>query len=197
MKPRMRVMKTRDGFTLLELLIALAVLAFGLMGVSGMVMTSVKGNAFGAQMMKANSAATDKMEEMRNVLYAAHYRNCNVKQIPAGCTGGPDNMTSAGIQVAANDSGSAGDALTGGSGDGLWTYTFVNPADCKKNPQCLPPGMTLVWGVKRNHPQPGLVWMMSCVIWGGTGAANECYLNPHSTPEIHAVRVEAIYGNGL
>ena len=147
--------------------------------------------------MKATSAATDKLEEMRNVPYLNHFKNCFITQAPTACTGGPDPMTSVGAPVAANDGGTSGDALTGGSADGLWTYTFVNPVACPGDPQCLPPGMTLVWGVKRNYPQPGLIWIVSCVVWGGTGATNECYLSPHSQPEIHAVRVEGIYGNGL
>jgi hypothetical protein len=55
--------------------------------------------------------------------------------------------------------------------------------------------MTLVWGVKRNYPQPKMIWLTACVIWGGVPAANECNLTTHANKKIHVVRVESVTGN--
>ncbi|MBI3994940.1 MAG: prepilin-type N-terminal cleavage/methylation domain-containing protein [Nitrospirae bacterium] len=183
-----------SGFTLLELLIAMVILAFGLMGVSGMILTSVKGNAFGNKMMQATSLAQDKIEEMRNRDYRDLYKTCGSAGYPVVCADPPANMAldAAGvILVAANDGGTNGDELTGGGGDGFWTYKYASPPAASP----LPAGMTLVWGVKRNYPQPRLIWLTACVVWGGTGAANECNLATHANKNIHVVRIESVMGS--
>jgi prepilin-type N-terminal cleavage/methylation domain-containing protein len=175
------------GFTLLELLIALVVLAFGLMGVSGMIVSSVRGNAFGNQMMQANALAQKKIEDLRNVDYKNLYKTCGSAGYPVVC-GDPPATMATDDSLPPVDNGTTGDDLTGGANDGIWTYKYndaVNP---------LPAGMTLVWGVKRNYPQPSLIWMTACVVWGGIGAFNECNLATH-TKNVHVVHVESITGN--
>ncbi len=173
------ILKTSGGFTLLELLIALVVLAFGLMGVAGMILTSVKGNKFGSNMMLATSLAQDKIEELRNRDYRNLFGTCDTAGFPVVCGSPPENMPldEAGIVLEApNDSGTDGDELTGGSSDGLWTYKYNYPA------KPLPAGMTLVWGVKRNYPQPRLIWLMALAQWDEKG-------------KVHTVRVESVLGN--
>ena len=185
-------MENHAGFTLLELLIALVVLAFGLMGVSGMILSSVKGNAFGNKVMQATSMAQDKIEELRNTDYKNLYKTCGSAGFPVVCADPPATMAldAAGlVLVAANDSGTNGDELTGGGGDGPWTYQYASPPAASP----LPAGMTLVWGVKRNYPQPRMIWLTACVVWGGAGAVNECNLTTHANKNIHVVRVESVF----
>ncbi|MBI3810901.1 MAG: prepilin-type N-terminal cleavage/methylation domain-containing protein [Nitrospirae bacterium] len=177
-----------SGFTLLELMIAMVVLAFGLMGVSGMILQSVKGNAFGNQMTQASALVQDKIEELRNQAYTDLFKTCSTGGYPVVCTAAPIGMADS---AGPNDGGTGGDAYTGGGGDGLWTYQYASPPAA--NP--LPPGMTLVWGVKRNYPQPKLIWLTACAIWGGVPAANECNLTTHTNKNIHVVRIDSITGN--
>ncbi len=176
------------GFTLLELMIALVILAFGLMGVSGMILTSVRGNAFGAKMMQATALAQDKIEELRNTPYKTLYANCDTSGFSVVCANSPGTMLPD-AAAAPNDSGTNGDELTGVSADGLWTYKYNNAASP------LPTGMTLVWGVKRNYPQPRMIWLTACVIWGGAPQPNECNLATRVDKNIHVVRVESVTGN--
>ena len=174
-KKRLRGCK---GFTLLELMIALVILAIGLMGVSGMILTSVRGNAFGSRMMQATALAQDKIEEMQNSRYKSLYADCRMAGFPITCPNPPGTMpldADGLVQVSANDSGANGDEI---SGDGVWTYQYDNAT----GPEPLPAGMTLIWGVKRNYPQPRLVWIMAAAQW-------------KEKLKTHEVRVESIIGN--
>ena len=186
-----------SGFTLLELMIALVILGFGLMGVALMVMTSVRGNAFGSRMTQATALAQGKIEELRNTSYVNLYANCGVAGFPDPCLSPPVNMPDASLNP--NDSGVSGDDLTGGSGDGIWTYFYDNA----NNP--LPTGMTLVWGVRRNYPQPRLIWLMAVVQWEeGKATTNtkeytNCIAdktNPiQTTDSTYRVCIESVLGN--
>lgn len=166
-----RLLSSSSGLTLLELLIAMVVLAFGLMGVSGMIMTSVRGNTYGARMTQVTTLAQDKIEEMRNVPYDNLYSGCNIVGFPVVCPNVPQPMENAVAQP--NDSGLAGDEA---AGDGLWTFQYNDPA------KPLPAGMTLIWGVKRNYPQPRLVWLMAKATWTERGKA-------------HTIVVDSVRGN--
>ena len=55
------------GFTLLEVLIGLVILAFGLLAIAGMQITSVKGNFFSNNMTQASILAQDRLEVLRNL----------------------------------------------------------------------------------------------------------------------------------
>lgn len=169
-----------SGFTLLELLIALFVMAFGMLGVVGMMLISVKGNAYGKRMMEATAMAQDKIEELRNQGYPFLYAGCGIAPFPDPCNFTPGAMKES---AAPNDGGSGGDALTGGAGDGIWTYEYASPPAA----QPLPAGMRLVWGVRRNYPQPRLIWMVSIAQW------TENLGTP--SQKTHTARVESVRGS--
>lgn len=153
------------GFTLLELMIALVVLAFGLIGVTGMMLTSVRGNTAGSKMTIAASMAQDKMEELRNTPFKRLYKTCLTSD--SFCAAVPDAMAldrDAAVLEQANDSGTDGDELIGtGAGDGIWTYKMNLAVGHPDNP--FPVGMTLIWGVRRNYPAHNMIWLFSDVIW--------------------------------
>lgn len=55
------------GFTLVEVLIGLVILAIGLLAIAGMQMTSVKGNFFSHYLTQANYAGQDRLEVLDNI----------------------------------------------------------------------------------------------------------------------------------
>ncbi len=53
------------GFTLIEVLVALAILTIGLLGLWSLHISATHGNAFSQRMREATSLANQKMEELR------------------------------------------------------------------------------------------------------------------------------------
>lgn len=56
----------RKGLTLLEVLIAMIILAFGILGLAPMIVTSIYSNSFSSDITRANVIAQDKIELMKN-----------------------------------------------------------------------------------------------------------------------------------
>ncbi|HEY5648267.1 MAG TPA: prepilin-type N-terminal cleavage/methylation domain-containing protein [Nitrospiria bacterium] len=172
-----------SGFTMIEMMIAMVILAFGLMGVTAMMLSSIRGNAFGSKMTTATTLVQDKIEELRSMDYNLLYNNCNLPGFPVVCPNAPGTMAldDAGlILVPANDSGNTGDELweaplTGG-GDGFWTYMYQDPAPP------LPYNITLVWGVRRNYPHPRMIWIAARAEWREDG-------------QLRKVEMDSIIGN--
>ncbi len=57
------------GFSLLEILIGLAILAIGLLAIAALQTTSVRGNFFSHHLMQATYMAQDRLEFLRNLPY--------------------------------------------------------------------------------------------------------------------------------
>jgi type IV pilus assembly protein PilV len=57
------------GFTLLEVMIAIVIMAIGLLGAAAMQMNAINGNAFGMKLTEATERVEDKIELLRNVYY--------------------------------------------------------------------------------------------------------------------------------
>lgn len=159
----MSYIKGKDGFTLLEVLIAIALLSVGLLSIAGMMVVSIRGNASGGKLSVATTLAQDKIEELRNVPFDNIYMNCDDPALWNGgnmalCTDAPANMTDDNntvtvvddITVTPADDGSntcsqtapCGDLQTG---DGIWTYdlgTTMNGNTYNR-----------IWTVQRNFPE--------------------------------------------
>jgi prepilin-type N-terminal cleavage/methylation domain-containing protein len=63
-------MKEQNGFTLLEVIIALFIFSVGLLAVASMQMTAIKGNYFSGTLTEATSWAADQMETLMSLPYA-------------------------------------------------------------------------------------------------------------------------------
>lgn len=64
-----KMVKRAKGFTVIEVLIALAILSVGIMALISMMIQVVKANAFSDKMTKAAALVQDKMEELRRLQY--------------------------------------------------------------------------------------------------------------------------------
>jgi len=54
-----------NGFSLIEVLISLVILAISLLALAGLMTTTTRNNAFGGRMTEAATFAQDKLEELR------------------------------------------------------------------------------------------------------------------------------------
>jgi len=71
MLEEMKTCKSEQGYTLIESLIAIAILAFGLMAVATMQITAIKANAIASGMSQGLALAQTKVEELMNLPYSA------------------------------------------------------------------------------------------------------------------------------
>ena len=60
-------MKKVLGFTLIEIMIALSILAIAMLSFIPMVISTIRANSFGAQMSRSSELAQDKLEEIRRM----------------------------------------------------------------------------------------------------------------------------------
>jgi type IV pilus assembly protein PilV len=63
------LVKRREGFTLLEVMIALVILSVGLLGLAGLQLVAVKGNSFSTEMTYATMLAQQHAETLKNLPY--------------------------------------------------------------------------------------------------------------------------------
>jgi type II secretion system protein I len=74
MKERQHIMKSHmksNGFTLIETLIALVILAIALLALAGLMVTTTRNNSFGGHITEAATFAQDKLEEFRAVSWGS------------------------------------------------------------------------------------------------------------------------------
>jgi type IV pilus assembly protein PilV len=65
----MFTIRHNQGFTIVEVLIALSVLTVGLLGVAGLTLMIIYGNSFSRTLTTATALAHDKLEELRDTPY--------------------------------------------------------------------------------------------------------------------------------
>ena len=59
------------GFTLLEVLVTLVILAIALLALAGLMATTVRNNSYGGVMTEATTVAQDKLEEFKGVAWVS------------------------------------------------------------------------------------------------------------------------------
>jgi len=82
-----------EGFTLIEVMIALVVLAFGILAVVGLFSNSIKGNAMGRRVTEATSLAQNRVDELMTVAVftnlSTNYPGTQTGLTATGEPGGP------------------------------------------------------------------------------------------------------------
>lgn len=63
----MKIFKKSIGFTLIEVLISLAILSLSLLALAGLMVITTKNNSFGNYLTEAVTLAQDKLEELRAI----------------------------------------------------------------------------------------------------------------------------------
>jgi prepilin-type N-terminal cleavage/methylation domain-containing protein len=66
---RSRQVNSEQGFTLLEVLIAICILSIGLLGVAAMQVSATQGNSFASHLSEAVTYGQDKVEELMIISY--------------------------------------------------------------------------------------------------------------------------------
>jgi type IV pilus assembly protein PilV len=101
---------TNKGFTILEILVALAIFAIGILGLSKMQVLSITGTAFNKDSTKATAIARTVIEEFKNSSFEARSSKCGttVEDMSVACsvsTNGtiPDRYNDTTVTVSWND----------------------------------------------------------------------------------------------
>ena len=69
--PARRLRDDPAGFTLVEAMIALAILAFGLLAIAAMQLSGIRGNAFAADLSEATAVTQQEVETLLAIPYTA------------------------------------------------------------------------------------------------------------------------------
>ena len=80
----MKVIKRANGFSLIEVVIALFILAIALLALAGLMVSTTKNNSFGGHMTEAATFAQDKLEQLRAAPWASIVAGADT---PPGATG--------------------------------------------------------------------------------------------------------------
>lgn len=107
------------GFTLIEMLVAMVIVAIGMLGMAGMMASVARASVFSKQMTNAATMANDKLEEAISLATAgadlnAFYAGLNPSQV---CD--PSNNYSGAVYFK-NDGSTGGGLIAGSSND--WDY---------------------------------------------------------------------------
>lgn len=87
MKIRSKIPPANSGMSLIEVLIALSILAVGLLGIAALQITAIKGNATADETVVAAYYAQEKLEEFRRTAFD------NVVSSPGIVSGAPDYVS--------------------------------------------------------------------------------------------------------
>jgi len=80
-------LKRSKGFSLIEVMIALVILAVALLALAGLMVTTTKNNSFGGHMTEAATFAQDKLEQLRATPFGMIALNTTQTDNPRGSTG--------------------------------------------------------------------------------------------------------------
>lgn len=122
-------LKQSQGFTLIEVLIALAIFSIGILGVAAMQTSSTRGNTAAGKVTSNVTWATDRIEELMALPYAHADISAGNHSVAAG------NLTTATDGIDNNSDGRIDEAGETGNITIEWTITDDIPMNRTKNIQ--------------------------------------------------------------
>lgn len=99
------IVAARAGFTLIEVLVSMALFAIGMLAVAGMFMLQTRGNTFGGGLTVANDLAIQQIERIMNINSSVN----SATTVPVAVTAAQLNTAvgaGAGVAVLLNEDGS-------------------------------------------------------------------------------------------
>ena len=152
----MKKVKKEEGYTLVEVLIALGILGFGLLAVATMQVTAIKTNSRASNMSEGLTLAQAKLEELMNLPYTAlNDKDGDGTNQDADDNGTDDNGGNFGLDATADP---ADECLNDPVSDGFWP----DPWDCTAR-------YRLFWNVAVDEPATNSKTIRVIVVWTERG----------------------------
>jgi prepilin-type N-terminal cleavage/methylation domain-containing protein len=83
---RVKVLKRSKGFSLIEVIIALFILAISLLALAGLMVSTTRNNSWGGHLTEAATLAQDKLEQLRATPFGMIALNTPITDNPVGST---------------------------------------------------------------------------------------------------------------
>ena len=148
--------RKEEGYTLVEVLIALGILGFGLLAVATMQVTAIKTNSRASEMSQALTLAQAKVEELMNLPYTAFDdKDGDGTNQDGDDNGTDDNGGNFGLDATADP---ADECLNDPVSDGFWP----DPWDCTAR-------YRLFWNVAVDKPATSSKTIRVIVVWTERG----------------------------
>lgn len=142
------------GFTLIEVIIALAILTIGILSVNAMQTMAIRGNKTASDITRASTWASDQIERIVNMPYDDLV----------------DTNGNGNIANQDQNSNNIDDDDEGTNRDGVSNFGLDNPAVFDGTAANDPDGnFTIVWNVSENMPLPNIKTFHVHVTWQAAG----------------------------
>lgn len=148
-RTKMNVLSKSEGFTLIEVIVALAVLTIGILAVNAMQTVSVRGNSTANRLTTAATWATDRAEVLFNLEYD------------------DDDL------LDGDGDGTNQDADNNGTDDNGGNFGLDDAAAATADGNVLSPDgeYTIYWNVAEDVPMPNLKTINVIITYTGMGTA--------------------------
>jgi prepilin-type N-terminal cleavage/methylation domain-containing protein len=83
----LKLLKRSKGFSLIEVMVALVILAIALLALAGLMVTTTRNNSWGGHMTEAATFAQDKLEQLRATPFGMVALNTTTTDNPVSSTG--------------------------------------------------------------------------------------------------------------
>lgn len=153
--------KNKNGFTLIEVLIAIVILSIGLLGIGQMQLMGIQGNASARGFSEASALGQDKMEELINLPYTDTALNDT-----DGDGTGQDTTTGGGV-VNGIDNDDEGVAVDGIANFGL--DDIVSPDGSELQIGATNTQYTISWNIAVDSPAANAKHIKVLVQWSNKG----------------------------